>query len=480
MSNPVPASEAAGDLAVRFLGGAAQVTGSCTWVRVGPSQLLVDCGLYQERDSAYRNWDSFPFCPKEIDAVLLTHAHLDHSGLLPRLVGAGFAGPIWATPATTDLAGLVLRDAGHLQEEDAAFKRRRHHREGRQGAHPEVPLYTAEDAELALGQFRPWPYDKPLDLGGGVTATFRDAGHILGSARLDLEAAHPSRGTQRLVFSGDVGQWNRPLVRDPAVLGDTDWLVCESTYGDRDHEDEGDIGERLAAVVNHTVQAGGNLLIPTFAIERAQELMYYLSRLVREDRIPHLLVFLDSPLAVNATEVFLRHSECLDEEARDFLARHHSPFAFPGLRLVHSVEESKAINRIRGTCIIMAGAGMCTGGRIKHHLEHQISRPETTVLFVGYQARGTLGRQLLEGCERVRIHGQEHAVRARIEQIHGFSAHAGQSEIRRWLAGLRRPPQQVFFNHGEAEVCQTLANSVHQEFGWKTAVPQPGQQFELR
>jgi metallo-beta-lactamase family protein len=480
VSDPVQAPDSTAGLTLRFLGGAAQVTGSCTWVQVGSLRLLVDCGMYQERDSISRNWDPFPFCPKQIDGVLLTHAHLDHTGLLPRLVRAGFSGPIWATPATADLAGLVLRDAGHLQEEDAAFKRRRHQREGRQAAYPEVPLSTADDAELALGQFRPWAYDQPLDLGSGVTATFRDAGHILGSARLDIAATDSAGATRRLVFSGDVGQWQRPLVRDPVALSDTDWLVCESTYGDRDHEDDGDIAERLAAVVNHAVHAGGNLLIPTFAIERAQELMYYLSRLVWEDRIPHLLVFLDSPLAVNATEVFLRHPECLDDDARDFLARHRSPFAFPGLRLVHTVEESKAINRIRGTCIIMAGAGMCTGGRIKHHLEHQISRPETTVLFVGYQARGTLGRQLLEGCDRVRIHGQQHAVRARIEQIHGFSAHAGRSEIRRWLAGLPRPPRQVFFNHGDAEVCQTLADSVRQEFGWETAVPQPGQQFELR
>lgn len=464
---------------IRFLGAARQVTGSCYLVEAGGLRLLVDCGLYQEREFLDRNWAALPVPPEEVDALLLTHAHLDHSGLIPRVARSGFTGPVMATRATTELAGLVLRDAGHLQEEDAAFKQRRHQHEGRRGPYPEIPLYTAAEAEAALGLFRGVGYGEPVPLNDRVTVRYHDAGHILGAAMLEIAIQGEDGGSRRLVFSGDIGQWNRPLVRDPSLLETADWVVSESTYGDRDHQDDGDVADRLCEVVNRTVAAGGNLVIPTFAIERAQELMYHLSRLVWEDRIPHLLVFVDSPMAVNATEVFLRHPECLDEEAQRYLRSDRNPFAFPGLRLVRTVQESKAINRIRGTCIVMAGSGMCTGGRIKHHLEHQISRPETTVLFVGYQARGTLGRQLIEGREEVRIHGQNRRVRARIEQIHGFSAHADRSELRRWLAGFRQAPRRAFFTHGEEEVCRSLSRLAAEELGWSVEVPEYGQEVEL-
>jgi metallo-beta-lactamase family protein len=463
---------------LKFMGATRQVTGSRYLLEAGGLRLLVDCGLFQEREFLGRNWEPFPLPLDQIDYLLLTHAHLDHSGMIPRLVRDGFGRPVLATRASVDLAEIVLRDAGHLQEEDTEFKRRRHQREGRRGPYPEVPLYSAEDAAAAMSLFRGVGYDEPVALNDQVSIRFRDAGHILGSAMLELTATEDGR-TRKLVFSGDVGQWNMPLVRDPTVFEQADYIVVESTYGNRLHQDQGQVEDLLGEAINRTVTAGGNLIIPTFAIERAQELMFYLSRLVRKDRIPHLLAFLDSPMAVNATAVFLKYPECLDEETRRFLRSDQSPFAFPGLKLVRTVEESKAINRIRGSCIVMAGSGMCTGGRIKHHLEHRISRPETTVLFVGYQAAGTLGRQLLDGQEEVRIHGQQHRVRARIEQIHGFSAHADQRDLLRWLGNFRNPPRKLFVTHGEEEAALCLAGKVREERNWPVEVPEYQQEWDL-
>ena len=287
---------------IQFLGANGQVSGSRYLVQAGGVRLLVDCGLFQERAFLERNWEPSPVPPDTIDSVLLTHAHLDHSGLIPRLVREGFSRPVVTTAASADLARIVLRDAGHLQEEDAAFKLRRHQREGRKGRHPVVPLYTAADAEKALPLFRGVRYGSVTPINDRVKVCFHDAGHILGSAMLELEV-HENGQVRRLVFSGDVGQWDKPLVRDPSLLAHADYVVVESTYGDRNHQDDGDVEDRLCEVVNHTVEAGGNLIIPVFAVERAQELMYHLSRLVWEDRIPHLLAFLDSPMAVNVTDV---------------------------------------------------------------------------------------------------------------------------------------------------------------------------------
>ena len=463
---------------IQFLGANGQVSGSRYLVQAGGVRLLVDCGLFQERAFLERNWEPSPVPPDSIDAVLLTHAHLDHSGLIPRLVREGFARPVISTAASADLARIVLRDAGHLQEEDAAFKLRRHQREGRKGRHPVVPLYTVADAEKALPLFKGVRYGSVTPINDRVSVRFHDAGHILGSAMLELEVREDG-DVRRLVFSGDVGQWDKPLVRDPSLLPQADYVVVESTYGDRNHQDDGNVEERLCEVVNHTVEAGGNLIIPVFAIERAQELMYHLSRLVWEDRIPHLLVFLDSPMAVNVTDVFLQHLDCLDKDTRRLLHSHQNPLDFPGLRLVRPVAESKAINRIRGTCIIMAGSGMCTGGRIKHHLEHHVSRPESTVLFVGYQARGTLGRQLVDGAEEVRIHGRQHRVRARVEEIHGFSGHADQRALLRWLGHFGDSPRRVFVTHGDEDVSQALAKRVREEWKWPVVVPEYQQEFEL-
>ncbi len=463
---------------LRFLGAAGQVTGSCFLLETGGRRFLVDCGTFQERPSLDRNWEPFPVSPDTIDAVLLTHAHVDHSGLLPKLVKEGFEGRILSTAATADLLSIVLMDSARIQEEDAAFKRKRHLKEGRQGPHPEVPLYTVEDAERTLPLVEDVAYNAPVSLGKQVVARFHDAGHILGSAMIELTV--PENGTARtLLFSGDIGQWDKPLVRDPSVFERADTVVMESTYGDREHEDPKDVESLLADAVNAAVRAGGNVVIPTFAVERAQELMFHFGRLVKAKRIPPLLFFLDSPMAVDVTGVFEAHPESLDDETLRMIREDGGPFSFPGLKFIRTAEESKGINAALGTSVIMAGSGMCTAGRIKHHLVRNLSRPEAVILFVGYQARDTLGRRILERPPEVRIFGEARPVRARIENIEGFSAHADRRGLNRWLDAFQTPPRRVFVCHGDADVSETFAAEIRKKRGWTAIVPSYGQEFAL-
>jgi metallo-beta-lactamase family protein len=311
-----------------------------------------------------------------------------------------------------------------------------------------------------------------------VSVTFRDAGHILGSAMLEL-AIRENGETRTVIFSGDIGQWNKPIIRDPSVFDRADYVVMESTYGDRDHENRGTVRDQLCDVINATVDAGGNVIIPTFAIERAQELMYEMAQLLQEDRIPHVLVFLDSPMAVDATAVFLKHQECMDEETLQLINSGQRLFQFPGLQLVRHVHQSKAINRIRGSCVIMAGSGMCTAGRIKHHLEKNVSRPESTIVIAGYQANGTLGRELANGAPVVRIHGKELDVRARVTQIHGLSGHAGQSGLLKWLGHFGTPPRRLFLTHGEEDSVTELCHQITSKLGWAAEIPSYQAEYEL-
>ncbi len=476
---------------IRFLGAAQNVTGSCYLVEHEGRRVLVDCGLYQERRYRERNWNPLPVDPESIDAVLLTHAHLDHCGLLPKLVRDGFTGPIYCTPATEEIARIVLLDSAHIQEEDAKYKRRRHEREGRKGRYPEQPLYTREDAERTLPLFRKVEYGQAvsIDRRGArddqeagsprLQASFFEAGHILGSTMIRLEVAGVSGESRSIVFSGDIGQWDKPIIEDPTVFADADYLVMESTYGDRRHEDPEEVDQLLADAVNATHQAGGNLLIPSFALERTQEVLYYLNRLLREDRIPHLMVFVDSPMAISVTAVFKNHPELFDDPMQDLMQAGRSPFSFAGLKMTRSVDQSKAINNIRGTSIIIAGSGMCTGGRIKHHLVHNISRRASTILFVGYQAGGTLGRELLSGAKEVRIMGKMRKRKARIRRISGFSAHADQPGLLRWLGDLKHPPRRLFLTHGEADAIQVLSAKIQQEKGWQPYVPEYGESVGL-
>jgi len=466
-------------LKLTFLGAAQNVTGSRYLLDTGSTRVLVDCGLFQEREFRPRNWEPFTVPPRSIDAVLLTHAHLDHCGLLPKLVREGFQGNIHSTRATSDITRIMLLDAARLQEEDAEFKKKRHRREGRRGPYPEIPLYTVADAEASFPFFsHSVGYEEPVKIGDGLEASFHDAGHVLGSSMIKVTARQG--GEERtILFSGDVGRWGLPILRNPSSFSKADYVVVESTYGDRLHGDTEDIAGSLAEIINSTCEAGGNVVIPSFALERAQEVLYHLNQLLISDRIPHLLVFLDSPMAINITEVFAAHPELYDREMTRLIQSSRSPFDFPSLKMVNTVDDSKAINRIRGTAIIIAGSGMCTGGRTKHHLVTNISRRESTILFVGYQARGTLGRHIVDGAEEVRILGQVHPVRARIAQLNGFSAHADRDELMKWLSALKEAPKRLFVTHGEPEAANSFSDLVKDEMGWKVSVPECQEQVLL-
>jgi len=455
---------------LRFLGAAQNVTGSRYLIDVNGQRVLVDCGLYQERQFRARNWKPFAVPPASIDAVLLTHAHLDHCGLLPKLVAAGFKGRIYCTEATAEIAKIVLLDSAKIQEEDAAYKQKRHAREGRRGRFPEVPLYTSADAEACSGLFEPVGYEKTVGLGEGLEAAFYDAGHILGSSMIKVTVKQNGQ-RRRVLFSGDVGRPDRPIIRDPSVFERADYVLVESTYGDRVHPNVQDSREKIAAAINAAVEAGGNIVVPSFALERAQEVLYYVNQLLLEDKIPPVLTFLDSPMATSVTGVFAHHPELFDREMSEYVYANHSPFEFDGLKMVRTARESKAINHIRGTVIIIAGSGMCTGGRVKHHLVNNITRPESTVLFVGYQAVGTLGREIVDGAGLVRILGHRYPVKAQVQQVQGLSAHADREELFSWLSGLKEAPRQVFVVHGESESARFFGDLLRKRKGWAVSVP---------
>lgn len=458
------------DIRLRFLGAAENVTGSRHLLEFNHTRIMIDCGLYQERDLQSRNWDDFGVAPDKVDAILLTHAHLDHCGLIPKLVKEGFKGRIYATEATVEIAKIVLLDAGKLQEEDAEFKKKRHKKEGRQSPRPIEPLYTMEDAQACFGQFVPVHFGQTLSIGEGIEASFQTAGHILGAAVIKVDICRNGE-CRTILFTGDFGRIDKPILRDPATFTQADYLLLESTYGDREHSSVEDTKEQLCNAVNDAYNAGGNIIVPSFSVGRSQEVLYYLNELLIEDRIPHIMTFLDSPMAVKVTEVFRSHPELYDEKMRRLITQNESPFSFKGLKLVQSTQESKAINHIRGTVMIIAGSGMCTGGRIKHHLVNNIARPESTVLFVGYQANGTLGRLILNGNPEVRILGQTLPVKARVVQVHGFSAHADRQEILSWLRNIKTPPRKVFLVHGEKGAIQSFRAFLVEQTGWNVVVP---------
>ena len=455
---------------LKFLGAAQNVTGSRHFLEAGGRRILVDCGLYQERQFTERNWEPFVVPPKSIDAVLLTHAHLDHCGLLPKLVREGFKGKIYCTAATAEIARIILMDAAHLQEEDARYKRKRHKREGRKGPYPVKPLYTTQDAERCLPFFSPIKYRKSIDLGNGMETTFYDAGHVLGSSIIRVKVRQ--EGQERIIlFSGDIGRPHRPIVCDPTVFDTADYVFIESTYGDRVHQGPEDTKKMIAEVVNSTKKAGGKIIVPSFALERAQEVLYYMNELLLDNAIPRLEVFLDSPMASSITKVFQHHPELFDEEMTEFIQHHESPFKFPGLKIVQTTKESKSINERRGTFMIIAGSGMCTGGRIKHHLVNNICNPKNTIMFVGYQAMGTLGRRIVNGEKEVRILGREYQVKARVARINGFSAHADRDELFDWLSEFEEPPRKLFVVHGETKSARQFADYVRGKTGWDVVVP---------
>jgi metallo-beta-lactamase family protein len=463
-------------VSVTFLGAAKNVTGSRHLVQADGAKILIDCGLYQERYNAARNWDPFSIAPRDLDAIVLTHAHIDHAGWLPRLVHQGYGGMTHCSLATAEIVPLVLADAAHLQAEDVAWKRKRHAAEGRASIRPIEPLYDADDVEAACQSLRGMQFGVAHTIAPGVTATLLPSGHILGASMVLLRAAISGK---TLLFSGDLGRPRRPLLPEPAPPPRADLVVMESTYGDRVHDDNVNVADQLCTVINTTIERRGSVLIPCFAVERAQELLHHLQTLRKGNRIARVPMFLDSPMAVKLLKVFGRHPEALDLLSRDRVAIGDSPFTLPELRLCSTREESMRINDLREPAIIMAGSGMCTGGRIKHHLSRYIEDELSTLLFVGYQASGTLGRQILDGAREVRVFGGFRPVCIQVEQIHGLSGHADRNELLDWLGRMPGGPEKVAVVHGGSQVTTQFAKLVSDRFSCDVVVPEYGQTIEI-
>lgn len=460
---------------ITFLGAARAVTGSKFLVEAAThgrvSRLLVDCGLFQgPKKLRLRNWAPLPRDPASIDAVVLTHAHIDHTGYLPRLVRDGFAGAIHANAATRDLCGILLPDSARLQEEDAehaAFK-------GYSKHHPPLPLYTEEEAQLALSRFALIPaLNQPHAIGSAFSVRLLTAGHILGSASIELTVRENGRTTV-ILFSGDLGRYDQPILNDPAQPPRADYLVCESTYGDREHPSESP-HDALAEVIRRVVKRGGAVVIPAFAVGRTQQLLYVLRELEDWHQIPEVPVYVDSPMAARVTDFYLAHRADHDLEYR----RERDPLNTHSIHITRSVEESKQINKANFPCVIISASGMATGGRVLHHLARRLPDSRNAVLLSGFQAEGTRGRSLLEGARTVRIHGEDVRVKAEIAQVSQFSAHAGRSELLRWLRGLPAPPKQVFLVHGEPAPMESLAGAMRRELRWPVTMPEYQQSFEL-
>jgi metallo-beta-lactamase family protein len=457
-----------------FLGATGTVTGSRFLLEVRGNRLLIDCGLYQGlKEYRLRNWEPFPVSPDRVERVLLTHAHLDHVGYLPRFCREGFSGTIHCTHATRDLAEIVLLDSAHIQEEDASWANKK----GFSKHRPALPLYTVPDAEHALSLFVPVHYGEDIFLTKSLRVKFKDAGHILGSSLVDIKTTKSGQ-TRRVAFSGDLGRPDRPILRDPTQLYEVDYLILESTYGNRLH-DSRPPEQELARVVNESVDRGGVLIIPASAVGRTQDLLYALRELEEQDEIPALPVYVDSPMAIDATGVFEKRKGYYDLKAKVLELEGKRILQTKRIQFCRHRDQSKAVNAVARQAIVVSASGMVTGGRILHHLEHRLPRPQDTVLFIGYQAEGTRGRTILEGKPAVKIHGQEIPIKAHIEQISGFSAHADYQEVLAWLVGFNRPPRQTFIVHGEPEAAASMAGKIREKLGWEVAIPRFGETYTL-
>lgn len=458
---------------IQVCGAAREVTGSCYVVEAGETRFLVDCGMHQGGDKEFaQNFDPFPFDPLSLDFVVVTHAHIDHSGRLPRLVKQGYKNPIYCTPATCDLVEIMLLDSAYIQEMEAEWQTRKAERAGRQSVEP---LYDQDDARHTLPLLKPVEYSKPTQLGPGVTTTFHDAGHILGSAFLELQLEENGQKA-KVLFSGDIGQPRQPIIRDPEIIVEAEYLVMESTYGDRLHKHNGEPAAQLAMILEEAKRSGGNVIIPAFAVGRTQELLYFLRDIVHERGLD-MPIYVDSPLASRATEIFRRHSDAFDEEARRVVREPGGIFDFPQLHYTTSAEESKALNGKKGVVIISA-SGMADAGRIRHHLKHNLWRPEAHVVIAGFQARGSLGRRLLEGATNVRIFGEDIAVKAQVHDVTGLSAHADQAQLMEWASHFK-PPRLTIVTHGEPEASLALQKLLEEKLHFTVMVPAKGQVIEL-
>jgi metallo-beta-lactamase family protein len=455
-----------------FLGACGTVTGSRFLIEAGSRRILVDCGVFQgSGELKQKNWASPGFDPKALDAVVLTHAHIDHTGYVPRLAKLGFSGPVYATPSTADLLGVLWPDAAHLHEEDARYANSR----GFSRHKPALPFFEEKEARAALGLLRPIPFDRRTDVGGGLAFTFRRVGHILGAAFVVLEA-----GRTRVVFSGDVGQVDVPILKDPERPDAADYLVLESTYGDRLHP-AGSPEAELGRVVSETAARGGVLVVPAFAIGRAQDILYHLRSLQRAGTIPaDLPIYLDSPMAASAVDLYCRALSEHDLEMATLRDEGRCPIEGPSVHIVRDRLESQALNPRKGPMVIVSASGMLSGGRVLHHLKRRLPDPSTTLLFVGFQAQGTLGRRILEGAREARIHGESIPVRADVRQIPALSAHADQKGLVEWASSIREPPRTTFLVHGEPAPCEALAAALRSKLGWTVSLPKEGDSVELK
>ena len=466
---------------ISFLGAAKTVTGSCLHIETDSCSFLVDCGMFQgsNADEA-RNHDPFPFNPADLDFVILTHAHVDHSGRLPKLYVDGFQGPIYATRATAELCAIMLPDSGHIQEFENEWVNRKRERAG---LPPVKPLYTVQDAMDCIKLFKSVRYYEEVRINDRIRMRFNDAGHLLGSSIVELWVREEGREI-KLVFSGDLGNRDMPILRDPDIIESADYVFIESTYGNRDHIRTENKIDKFLEIIRSTKEKGGNVIIPSFAVGRTQEVIYELFKQHErnDEELKELLripVYVDSPLAVSATEVFRNNLDCFDEEAREYIKNGDNPLDFPGLRFTRSAEESKALNDSTESLMIISASGMCEAGRIKHHLKHNLWRKESAIVFVGYQAAGTLGRRILDGAKKVRIFGEEINVDARVEMLEGLSGHADQTGLMNWLKAFRKKPRHIFVVHGEEDAIREFGDLIYKELKILPITPEYGESFMI-
>jgi len=461
---------------ITFHGAARTTTGSMHLLTLGDRKVLLDCGLYQgRRKEAFERNRNLPFDAAAIDAVLLSHAHIDHSGNLPSLVKRGFRGPIYATPATRDLCDIMLRDSAYLQCRDVEYVNKRRLRQGKV---PFEPLYRPEDIDAVMGRFEPISYEMDFEVAPGVVARFHDAGHLLGSALITLDVpANPRR--KRLLFTGDMGRRDQAILRDPTVVHEVDWLITESTYGNRLHPPAEDVMGRLKGYLEDIHQQRSRLIIPSFSVGRTQNIVFHLRKLYESGRAPYVPVYVDSPLSTRATKVYEDHPECYDREATRVLMEGDEPFQFRALHYTESVEESKRLNAMPGPLIIISASGMCEGGRIVHHIKHAIEDPRNILLFVGYQAQHTLGRRLVERVSPIKIFGERHPLNARVHTINALSAHADRAELLAYLNDMGPDVERAFVVHGEEEAALALADALRQAGARDVHVPESGEEISL-
>jgi metallo-beta-lactamase family protein len=454
---------------VEFLGGVRTVTGSATLLEKGSLKWLVDCGMFQGgKELEERNWNLSSYQAKNLSFILLTHAHIDHSGLIPKLFKEGFQGKVICTKATLDLCDVMLQDSGHIQEMEAEWQNRKDKRAGKGEA---VPLYTMKDAEKCLRYFQAVNYDEIIQLSDGVKVRFQDAGHILGSAIIEIWVEEGGQ-EKKIIFSGDLGNSDQPIIKDPSWVQEGDVLWLESTYGDRLHKTREETTQELLKIIQEAIAHQAKVVIPAFAVERTQDIIYTLGQFIKKGDIPPIPIYIDSPLAIFATEIFKRNSDCFDKETKDLLSGGENPLEIPGIIYTRTTEESKAINEDSRPGIIISASGMCDAGRIKHHLKHHLWRQESHIVIIGYQAEGTIGRRIVDGAKTVRLFGEEIAVKAHIHTLGGFSAHADQKGLLNWLSHINNPKLEVFVNHGEEKISLELSQLIRERYHFKATVPQ--------